>query len=188
MVLFYHSGNRDESHFEEPWQLSVTRQPNHHLGFGGGGPHYCLGASLARTQLRSVFGELLRTLPDIRPASRRCSTPARSSTASSECRARSPPGLSAAAGTARYWIGMSSTGGGSARRRSRRSMYQSISARSASRTSFTASANLCMTSGGTSSRSERMAPISASSSPPGGRPEPSLPDACHPAAGGRVGS
>jgi cytochrome P450 len=43
----------------------VTRQPNHHLGFGGGGPHYCLGASLARTQLRSVFGELLRTLPDI---------------------------------------------------------------------------------------------------------------------------
>jgi cytochrome P450 len=65
VVLFYHSGNRDESYFEEPWALDVTRQPNHHLGFGGGGPHYCLGASLARTQLRSVFGELLRTLPDI---------------------------------------------------------------------------------------------------------------------------
>jgi cytochrome P450 len=35
------------------------------VGFGGGGPHYCLGASLARTQLRSIFGELLRVMPDI---------------------------------------------------------------------------------------------------------------------------
>jgi cytochrome P450 len=65
VVLFYHSGNRDESAFADPWEFDVTRQPNHHLGFGGGGPHYCLGASLARTQLRSLFGELLRTLPDI---------------------------------------------------------------------------------------------------------------------------
>ena len=65
VVLFYHSGNRDESHFEEPWQFEVTRAPNHHLGFGGGGPHYCLGASLARSQLRSVFAELLRVVPDI---------------------------------------------------------------------------------------------------------------------------
>jgi cytochrome P450 len=65
VVLFYHSGNRDDSVFTEPWQFDVARQPNYHLGFGGGGPHYCLGASLARTQLRSLFGELLRTLPDI---------------------------------------------------------------------------------------------------------------------------
>ena len=65
VVLFYHSGNRDETYFEDPWRFDVTRQPNHHLGFGGGGPHYCLGASLARTQLRSVFGELLRVVPDI---------------------------------------------------------------------------------------------------------------------------
>jgi cytochrome P450 len=43
----------------------VTRDPNRHLGFGGGGPHYCLGASLARAQLRSIFGELLRLIPDI---------------------------------------------------------------------------------------------------------------------------
>jgi cytochrome P450 len=42
-----------------------TRNPNRHLGFGGGGPHYCLGASLARTQLRSVFDEMLRVMPDI---------------------------------------------------------------------------------------------------------------------------
>ena len=65
VVLFYHSGNRDDAVFEDPWRFDVSREPNHHLGFGGGGPHYCLGASLARTQLRSLFGELLRLLPDI---------------------------------------------------------------------------------------------------------------------------
>ena len=64
-MLFYHSGNRDETAFEDPWRFDVTREPNRHLGFGGGGPHYCLGASLARTQLRSMFGELLRMIPDI---------------------------------------------------------------------------------------------------------------------------
>jgi cytochrome P450 len=65
VVLFYHSGNRDETVFADPWRFEVTREPNHHLGFGGGGPHYCLGASLARSQLRSLFTELLRTVPDI---------------------------------------------------------------------------------------------------------------------------
>jgi cytochrome P450 len=65
VVLFYHSGNRDETAFDEPWLFDVAREPNHHLGFGGGGPHYCLGASLARSQLRSLFSELLRTLPDL---------------------------------------------------------------------------------------------------------------------------
>ncbi|HEX3512369.1 MAG TPA: cytochrome P450 [Solirubrobacteraceae bacterium] len=65
VVLFYHSGNRDEHAFEDPWRFDVTRDPNRHLGFGGGGPHYCLGASLARTQLRSIFSELLRVMPDI---------------------------------------------------------------------------------------------------------------------------
>lgn len=65
VVLFYHSANRDEEAFADPWRFDVTRDPNRHLGFGGGGPHYCLGASLARTQLRSIFGELLRQVPDI---------------------------------------------------------------------------------------------------------------------------
>ncbi|HEY0516443.1 MAG TPA: cytochrome P450 [Solirubrobacteraceae bacterium] len=65
IVLFYHSGNRDEQAFEQPWRFDVTRDPNRHLGFGGGGPHYCLGASLARTQLRSIFDEILRVIPDI---------------------------------------------------------------------------------------------------------------------------
>jgi cytochrome P450 len=65
VVLFYHSGNRDEDAFPDPWRFDVTRDPNHHVGFGGGGPHYCLGASLARTQLRSIFTELLERVPDI---------------------------------------------------------------------------------------------------------------------------
>jgi cytochrome P450 len=65
VVLFYLSGNRDETAIDDPGRFDVTRDPNYHLGFGGGGPHYCLGASLARTQLRSIFGELLRRLPDI---------------------------------------------------------------------------------------------------------------------------
>jgi cytochrome P450 len=65
IVLFYHSGNRDERVFDRPWELDVTRDPNRHLGFGGGGPHYCMGASLARTQLNAIFGELLAVIPDI---------------------------------------------------------------------------------------------------------------------------
>jgi len=65
VVLFYHSGNRDQRAFEDPWRFDVARDPNRHLGFGGGGPHYCLGASLARTQLRSIFEEIFRVIPDI---------------------------------------------------------------------------------------------------------------------------
>jgi cytochrome P450 len=65
VVMFYPSGNRDEGAFEDPWKFDVTRSPNHHLGFGGGGPHYCMGASLARTQLNAIFGEMLKQIPDI---------------------------------------------------------------------------------------------------------------------------
>jgi cytochrome P450 len=65
VVMFYSSANRDESAFEHPERLDVTRHPNHHVGFGGGGPHYCLGASLARTQLRSLLGELLTRAPGL---------------------------------------------------------------------------------------------------------------------------
>ena len=65
LMLFYHSANRDADAFEAPWDFDVTRDPNRHVGFGGGGPHYCLGASLARTQLRSIFSEILTQIPDI---------------------------------------------------------------------------------------------------------------------------
>ena len=66
VIMFYGSGNRDETAFEDPYRCDVSRNPNHHVGFGGGGVHYCLGASLARTQLRCVFRELLTRVPDLR--------------------------------------------------------------------------------------------------------------------------
>jgi cytochrome P450 len=68
VVMFYASGNRDEREFPDPGRFDVTRSPNHHLGFGGGGPHFCMGAQLARTQLRALFGELLRRVPNFETA------------------------------------------------------------------------------------------------------------------------
>jgi len=65
VVLLYASANRDDSAFVDPWTFDVLRAPNEHLGFGGGGPHYCLGAHLARTQLRSLFRELLTRVPNL---------------------------------------------------------------------------------------------------------------------------
>jgi cytochrome P450 len=65
VVLFYPSGNRDELAFADPWKFDITRSPNHHLGFGGGGPHYCMGASLARAQLNAIFDEIFLQIPDI---------------------------------------------------------------------------------------------------------------------------
>jgi cytochrome P450 len=63
--LFYCSANRDESVFERPHEFDVTRTPNPHFGFGGGGAHFCLGSHLARMQLRHLFYELLTRLPDL---------------------------------------------------------------------------------------------------------------------------
>jgi cytochrome P450 len=65
VVMFYRSGNFDETAFEDPQRFDVARDPNHHVGFGGGGPHYCLGASFARTQLRTIFTELLTRAPSL---------------------------------------------------------------------------------------------------------------------------
>jgi cytochrome P450 len=58
VVLFYESANRDEAAFDEPERFDVGRDPNPHVGFGGGGAHFCLGANLARAQLRALFGRL----------------------------------------------------------------------------------------------------------------------------------
>ena len=88
VVMFYPSGNRDELAFEDPWKFDVTRSPNHHLGFGGGGPHYCMGASLARTQLTRSSARCSSRSRTSRRVSRSCFA-VRSSTASSGCRARS---------------------------------------------------------------------------------------------------
>jgi cytochrome P450 len=64
-VMFYMSGNRDGDVFAAPDRFDVTRDPNPHVGYGGGGPHFCLGSHLARMQLRSLFDELLHRLPDL---------------------------------------------------------------------------------------------------------------------------
>ena len=63
--MFYSSGNWDTEAFDRPERFNLSRSPNPHLGFGGGGVHFCLGAHIARAQLRAIFGELLRQLPDI---------------------------------------------------------------------------------------------------------------------------
>lgn len=65
VVMFYASGNRDDTVFDSPDRFDLSRDPNPHVGFGGGGQHYCLGTHVARAQLRAIFGELLRQLPDI---------------------------------------------------------------------------------------------------------------------------
>ena len=65
VVLWYGSANRDEDVFEAPYQFDVTRTPNEHVGFGGPGPHHCLGANLARREMRVMFREILSRLPDL---------------------------------------------------------------------------------------------------------------------------
>jgi cholest-4-en-3-one 26-monooxygenase len=63
--LFYSSANYDEDVFEAPFEFDITRDPNPHLGFGGQGTHYCIGANLARMEIRLIFDELATQLPDI---------------------------------------------------------------------------------------------------------------------------
>ncbi|MBM3674951.1 MAG: cytochrome P450 [Actinobacteria bacterium] len=58
VTLWYPSGNRDEEVFDDPFRFDITRSPNLHLAFGGGGPHYCLGANLARREITILFEEL----------------------------------------------------------------------------------------------------------------------------------
>jgi methyl-branched lipid omega-hydroxylase len=67
-ALFYWSANRDESVFADPLRFDVTRSPNPHLGFGGAGPHFCLGAHLARREITAMLRELLLRVPTIRAA------------------------------------------------------------------------------------------------------------------------
>ena len=65
LLLLYPSANRDAAAFERPDEFDVTRSPNRHVAFGGFGTHHCLGASLARLELRVLFEELLRRFPNI---------------------------------------------------------------------------------------------------------------------------
>ncbi len=66
--MYYGSANRDEDVFENAETFDIRRYPNPHVTFGPGGTHFCLGANLARLEIRVFFEELIRRLPDIEPA------------------------------------------------------------------------------------------------------------------------
>lgn len=68
VVIWYISANRDESVFDDPFTFDIHRSPNPHVAFGGGGPHFCLGANLARLEINVMFEELVRRLPVVRQA------------------------------------------------------------------------------------------------------------------------
>ncbi|MDZ7728746.1 MAG: cytochrome P450 [Dehalococcoidia bacterium] len=68
LALFYGSANRDEEQFPDPDTFDVGRTPNEHVAFGGGGPHYCLGAHVARIEIQAILRELLTRVPDMEPA------------------------------------------------------------------------------------------------------------------------
>ena len=65
VALFYWAADRDPAHFADPDRFDVRRSPNPHIGFGGPGPHFCLGAHLARREMSVMFRELLTRVPDI---------------------------------------------------------------------------------------------------------------------------
>ncbi|MFE9438065.1 cytochrome P450 [Streptomyces sp. NPDC006602] len=65
--LFYASANHDPDVFENPDAFDITRDPNPHLGFGGGGPHYCLGKSLAVLEINLIFNAIADAMPTLKP-------------------------------------------------------------------------------------------------------------------------
>jgi cytochrome P450 len=66
VTMVYSSANRDERLFANPYEFDITRSPNPHVGYGGGGPHYCMGAFMAKMQLESIFRELIVRAPNLR--------------------------------------------------------------------------------------------------------------------------
>ena len=68
VVMYYLSANRDEEVFPDPYRFDVGRSPNDHLTFGGGGVHYCLGASLARAEIGAIMRQVVERLPDLEVA------------------------------------------------------------------------------------------------------------------------
>ena len=67
VVMFYRSANFDEEVFDDPYTFNIMRDPNPHVGFGGTGAHYCIGANLARMTIDLMFNAIADQLPDLRP-------------------------------------------------------------------------------------------------------------------------
>jgi cytochrome P450 len=67
VVMYYGAANRDPAVFDRPHDLDLGRSPNHHLAFGGGGPHFCLGAHVARIEIAALLREVLTRLDDLAP-------------------------------------------------------------------------------------------------------------------------
>jgi cholest-4-en-3-one 26-monooxygenase len=65
VVMWHIAANRDPRAFDDPWTFDITRSPNDHIGFGGGGPHYCLGSNLAKMEIALMFKGIAERLPDI---------------------------------------------------------------------------------------------------------------------------
>ena len=70
VVMFYRSANFDEDVFEDPYTFNILRDPNPHVGFGGTGAHYCIGANLARMTIDLMFNAIADTMPDLAPLTR----------------------------------------------------------------------------------------------------------------------
>ena len=66
VAMVYSSGNRDETIFQNPHELDLRRNPNPHVGFGGGGPHFCMGSFVAKMQLRELFAQLIERVPNLK--------------------------------------------------------------------------------------------------------------------------
>ncbi|WP_441964066.1 cytochrome P450 [Mycolicibacterium houstonense] len=67
VVMFYRSANFDEDVFDDPYRFDILRDPNPHVGFGGTGAHYCIGANLARMTIDLIFNAIADEMPDLRP-------------------------------------------------------------------------------------------------------------------------
>jgi cholest-4-en-3-one 26-monooxygenase len=67
VVMFYRSANFDEDVFDDPHTFNILRDPNPHVGFGGTGVHFCIGANLARMTINLIFNAIADHMPDLRP-------------------------------------------------------------------------------------------------------------------------
>jgi cholest-4-en-3-one 26-monooxygenase len=70
VVMFYRSANFDEDVFEDPYRFNILRDPNPHVGFGGTGAHFCIGANLARMTIDLMFNAIADHMPDLTPITR----------------------------------------------------------------------------------------------------------------------